>query len=240
MLAANPHTVVVLVNGNPIAIDWLAEHAPAIVEAFEGGQAAGTALARVLLGRSVVGPAGVMPWTVYPEAYAGQVTMPDMSMRAAGVGRTYRFYRGRPTYPFGHGLGYTRFVLEWVALLATVQTVGALQAGLVFVVNVTNVGGRTGAKVVAGYVAFAPGPGAGTGADDGPPKQLFAMGKVRLRPGESNTVVLESAAVAGTCAFCSVDGAGARLVRPGTYTITVGDGGQGSGSDLLSHAIRAT
>merc|ERR1712070_533337 len=91
-------------------MDWLSANAPTIVEAFNGGQSAGTGLASVLLGE--VSPSAVLPWTVYPDNFTEQVKMSDMAMRA-GPGHTYRFFQGHPTFPFFHGLSYTQFELAW-------------------------------------------------------------------------------------------------------------------------------
>ena len=122
--------VVVLVNGGPLSIDWLrnaSTHADgpvdAVVEAFEGGQAAGEALADVLWGQEggpggqETGPGGVLPFTLYPEDYVSAVKMSDMGMHpnasTGNPGRTYRFYTGTPLWPFGAGKTYTQWSLEW-------------------------------------------------------------------------------------------------------------------------------
>ena len=68
-----------------------------------------------------------------------------MSM-TAGPGRTYRFFRGEPTFPFGHGLTYTEFALEWSLTPARRQTVDAGTTGLRFHINVTNIGSRPGVR----------------------------------------------------------------------------------------------
>jgi len=78
VVEANPHSVAVLTHGNPMSIDALAERYDAIVDAFEGGQSGGTALAKMLLGESDVAPSGVLPWTVYPGNYTSLVKMSDM------------------------------------------------------------------------------------------------------------------------------------------------------------------
>ena len=98
--------VAVLVNGGSLSPDWLKAHVPTVVEAMEGGQSGGTALAEVLVGD--VAPSGVLPYTMYPDSYLQQAPHQDMSMRA-GVGRSYRFYRDQPLWPFGFSLstGYT-------------------------------------------------------------------------------------------------------------------------------------
>ena len=76
------------------------------------------------------------------------------------------------------------------------------------------------------------------GIEDTPQKQLFALEKVMLQPGASARVRINSSALAGYCAFCSVDMTGVPKVRPGSLHITVGTGGNDSGSVLLSHMVK--
>jgi len=227
----NTRSVAVLVHGNPMAIDTLARSFDAIVETFECGQSAGTALAKMLLGTSEVAPSGVLPWTVYPDNYTSSVRMSDMAMRA-GPGRTYRFFKGTPTFPFGHGLTYTQFSLEWAGTPAQKQTIASIKAGLHFKLKVTNAGARPGAKVIAAFVHID-----SKAAPDGPLKQLFGLEKVVLQPRASATVTIDSNSIPGFCSFCSVDDAGESKVRPGTLTITIGTGGHDAPSALLTHKV---
>jgi beta-D-xylosidase 4 len=267
VIGANSRSVAVLVHGNPMAIDALIDaRYTTIVEAFEGGQSGGAALASMLLGLSESSPSGVLPWTVYPDAYTEQLAMRDMAMRA-GPGRTYRFFRGVPTFPFGHGLSYTSFALSWSKTPPRQQTVRSAAAGLSFAVNVTNVGARAGAKVVLAFVGVRPTAGTGKstdGAASGPPpradgsqrhgqrsehhaaeppiKQLFGMAKTAvLQPGDSAIVSVDSnALVPGYCGFCSVSTSGASEVRPGELRVTIGSGGHDAAADDLVHQLVVT
>jgi beta-D-xylosidase 4 len=72
--------VLVVVNGDPIALDTFKNNIPTIVDALEGGQAAGTGLASVLFGD--VSPSAMLPFTIYPDEYVTKVMMSDMAMRA--------------------------------------------------------------------------------------------------------------------------------------------------------------
>jgi beta-glucosidase len=102
VVATGKPTVLVLLNGSAVAINWAAEHVPAIVEAWYPGQAGGAAIADVLFGD--YNPAGRLPVTFYKSA--DQLPpFDDYSMK----NRTYRYFTGEPLFPFGFGLSYTTF-----------------------------------------------------------------------------------------------------------------------------------
>ncbi len=102
VVATGTPVVLALMSGSALAVPWAAERVPAILEAWYPGQAAGDALADVLLrGTS---PAGRLPVTFY-RSVDQLPPFPDYAME----GRTYRYFRGEPLFPFGHGLSYARF-----------------------------------------------------------------------------------------------------------------------------------
>lgn len=102
---ADPATVLVLCSGYPYDMTWADEHVPAIVWSAHGGQEYGAALADVLLGRAE--PVGRLPQTWY----RGTADLPDLlDYDIITARRTYLYFEGRPLYPFGHGLDYTRAV----------------------------------------------------------------------------------------------------------------------------------
>jgi beta-glucosidase len=104
VVAANPRTAVIIVSGNPVAVPWAADHVPALIWSSHGGQEHGRALADVLLG--VHAPAGRLPQTWYRSADdLGDILDYDIIKSE----RTYLYFRGRPLFPFGHGLTYTTF-----------------------------------------------------------------------------------------------------------------------------------
>jgi beta-glucosidase len=135
-------TVLVLMSGSAVAINWAQEHVPAIVAAWYPGQAAGSAIADVLFGD--YNPAGRLPVTFY-RSTSDLPPFEDYKMD----GRTYRFFKGSPLYPFGHGLSYTTF------LYSNLRTnKPALRAGdsVIVQVDVKNTGARAGDEVVQFYV----------------------------------------------------------------------------------------
>lgn len=202
----------------------------AVVEAFELGQSAGTALAEVLWGDT--NPSGALPFTIYPEDFVDQVAMQDFSMRS-GPGRTYRFYQGKALWPFGFGLSYTSWNVA-VGVPATVRasTQDAALDGLRFNVRVTNVGSVAGARVLHAFVSEASGTD-GPLHDDvvrsrRPVLTLWGLGRTpQLAPNEAATLALATNDHSA-CALCTVNSTGVRAVRAGTYTLRFGgDGGRG-------------
>jgi len=133
--------VLVLLNGSALAINWEAENVPAIIDAWYGGQAAGTAIADVLFGD--YNPAGRLPVTFY-KSTADLPGFDDYSMRS----RTYRYFNGEVLYPFGYGLSYTTFKYSKIKVPQRVVT------GQIYKVTaqVQNTGNKAGDEVVQLYV----------------------------------------------------------------------------------------
>ena len=169
-------TVLVLLNGSALAVNWAQAHVPAIVEAWYPGQAGGTAIADVLFGD--YNPAGRLPVTFYRDT-SDLPPFDDYRMLDAPKGRTYRFFEGTPLYPFGHGLSYTTF--RYGALRASAASAGARDTVLVQV-DVTNTGRRAGDEVVQLYVRHE-----GSRVKR-PRRELRGFRRVPLAPGETRTV----------------------------------------------------
>jgi beta-glucosidase len=171
-------TVLVLMNGSALAVNWAQEHVPGIIEAWYPGQAAGSAIADVLFGD--YNPAGRLPVTFYKDV----ADLPPFESYDM-AGRTYRFFAGTPLYPFGHGLSYTTF--SYSNLRTSAERV--LATGSVTVrVDVTNTGTRAGDEVVQLYVQHMGSKVARA------IKELRGFERVTLQPGEMRTVTLSLAA----------------------------------------------
>ena len=109
--AVNPNTVVVIVGSYPFAMPWVQENIPAIVYLSHAGQELGHALADVLFGD--YNPAGRVNMTWYESAdQLGEFMDYDIIKSE----RTYQYFAGKPLYPFGHGLSYSRFQYDTLAL----------------------------------------------------------------------------------------------------------------------------
>ena len=171
-------TVLVLMSGSALAVNWAQDHVPAILEAWYPGQAGGTAIADVLFGD--VNPAGRLPVT-FCRGLADLPAFDDYRM----AGRTYRFYQGPPLYPFGHGLSYTTFAYSRLRTSADTLRDGDT---LTVSVDVTNTGARAGEEVVQLYVRHL-----GSSVER-PRMDLRGYRRVSLRPGQTRTVRMPLAA----------------------------------------------
>ncbi|MGY5777263.1 glycoside hydrolase family 3 C-terminal domain-containing protein [Rhizobium sp. LEGMi135b] len=187
--AANGNTVVVLQTGGPIEMPWL-DKVRAVLQMWYPGQELGHAVADVLFGD--VEPGGRLPQT-FPKYLADNSAMvgdasvypgKDGHVRyAEGVFVGYRHHDKRgvePLFPFGFGLGYTRF--SWGEARASAAKMGA--EGVTITVDVTNVGDRTGSELVQLYVRPL------VSTVERPDKELRAFAKLRLAPGEKATASL--------------------------------------------------
>jgi len=167
-------TVLVLMSGSALAVSWADEHVPAILEAWYPGQAAGSAIADVLFGDH--DPAGRLPVTFYRDT-KDLPAFDDYRM----AGRTYRFFEGKPLYPFGHGLSYTSFAYSDLRTSAkALPRGGAVEVS----VRVRNDGKVAGDEVVQLYVAHVGSKVARARRD------LRGYRRVSLQPGQSRTVEL--------------------------------------------------
>ena len=182
LVALRKPLAVVLMNGRPLSINWLAEHAPAVLEAWFPGTEAGHAVADVLFGR--VNPGGKLPVT-FPRT-AGQAPLyynhlPTGRPPSETDKYTSKYLDVPPTplYPFGYGLSYTEFRLADLQLSSDTMR-GA--AHVTISVSVENVGARSGDEVVQLYVADV------VRSVSPPVQELKGFRRVTLEPGERKRV----------------------------------------------------
>jgi beta-glucosidase len=219
ILALGKPTVVVLLNGRPLAVNYLAENAPALIEGWYLGQETGHAVADVLLGK--VNPGGKLPVSVARSV--GQ--LPIYYNHKPTARRGYLFETTKPLYPFGYGLSYTRFDISAPRLARA--TIGAGQNAQVEV-DVANVGQRSGDEVVQLYVR-----------DDEasvtrPVLELKRFRRVNLKPGERRTVRFEL--TPDDLALWNLQMK--KVVEPGTFTISAGPNSVDLKSAKLTVAAR--
>jgi beta-glucosidase len=217
VVALGKPVVLVLFNGSAVAVNWANEHVPAIVEAWYPGQAGGAAIADVLFGD--YNPAGRLPVTFYKSA--GDLP-PFTDYRMAG--RTYRFFKGEPLYPFGYGLSYTTFAYRNLKTPAEVEIGGDVKLS----VEVENTGMMAGEEVVQLYIK-------GNGGPLDPVHSLAGFQRVALKPAERKTVqfVVKPDQTARFAAN------GRRSIEAGTLEIAVG-GGQPDWNKPKETGLRGT
>ncbi len=194
--------LVVLENGSALAVNWAQEHANAILEAWYPGEAGGQAIAETLAG--VNNPSGRLPVTFYTSVN-DLPAFDNYDMH----NRTYRYYSGKPLYPFGYGLSYTKFTYSNLKLSAS-----SVQAGqpLTVEADVRNTGSVPGDAVAE--LCLAP-----PLSDANPKQQLAAFDRASLRPGA--TAHLRWTLTPRD--LSTVDTAGIRAERSGSYTVFLGD-----------------
>jgi len=168
--ATGKPVVFVLLAGSCVADRWAAENIPATLMAWYPGQRGGDAVASVLFGE--YNPAGRLPVTFY--ASTDELGNFSDYVMASGKGKTYRYYKGKPLYPFGHGLSYTTFEYSQMEYSGTEVRV-----------KVKNAGTRDGEEVVQLYThAVEP-------DKPMPIKQLRGFERIALKAGEEKTVTFK-------------------------------------------------
>lgn len=168
----NPNIIVVLVAGSSLAVNWMDEHVPAIVNAWYPGEQGGTAVAEVLFGD--YNPAGRLPLTYYKSLDE----LPPFDDYDITKGRTYKYFKGDVLYPFGYGLSYSSFKYSDLQVKN-----GAGEVTVSFLLK--NTGKRNGDKVAQVYVRIPE-----TGGIV-PLKELKGFRRVPLKSGESRRVEIK-------------------------------------------------
>jgi beta-glucosidase len=161
--------VFVMMTGSAIAIPWEAQNVPAIVNAWYGGQSAGTAIADVLFGD--YNPSGRLPVTFYKSDYDLK-DFNDYNME----NRTYRYFKGEPLYGFGYGLSYTTFIYSGLKL----PTMMVKGRNVPVSVMIKNTGKTDGEEVVQLYVSG--------NSRWAPIRSLKGFQRIPLKAGESREV----------------------------------------------------
>lgn len=199
--------IVVLINGRPLTINYMAEHIPSILETWYLGMRSGDAIADAIFGD--VNPGGKL--TVSFPRSVGQIPVtylerPDFIGTGKGL---YHFSDKSPLFPFGYGLSYTTFKMGIPKLEdSIIDANGATSVS----VDVTNTGDRAGDEVVQMYVR-----------DDFASvgrylKMLKGFERITLEPGETKTVSF----TLGFDELHILDQGMKKVVEPGTFTISVG------------------
>jgi beta-glucosidase len=211
--ATGKPVVLVLANGSALAVNWANEHVNAILESWYAGEEGGSAIAETLSGKN--NPAGRLPVTFY----TGLDQLPPFEDYAM-QNRTYRYFHGKPLYPFGYGLSYTTF--SYTNLTLPKNAIGA-GATLTAEVTVTNAGNREGDEVAELYLSFPSVPGA-------PLRALRSFKRIHLKPGASQNVSFELK----DRDLSMVSEAGEPVIPEGAYTVSIGGGQPNTGAPMAT------
>jgi beta-glucosidase len=217
--AAGKPVVLVLANGSALAVNWANAHVNAILDSWYAGEEGGAAIAETLSGKN--DPAGRLPVTFY----TGIDQLPqfeDYSMQ----NRTYRYFKGKPLYPFGYGLSYTTFSYTDLTLPKAAISAGA---PLTAEVTVTNTGKREGDEVAQLYLSFPSVAGA-------PLRALRGFKRVHLNPGESRKVSFELK----DRDLSMVSEAGEPIIAEGAYSVSIGGGQPDTGAPAATGTFQVT
>ena len=202
--ASGKPTIVILINGRPLGVNWVAKNIPALIEAWAPGQSGGQAVAEILYGK--VNPSAKLAITI-PRS-VGQIQM-IYNHKPSQYFHQYAVTPSTPLYPFGFGLSYTTYKYGDLAL--SKNEIGKNESVKVSI-PVSNTGSVAGTEIVQLYIR-----------DDyssvtRPVKELKDFARVELAPGETKTV--EMTITPDKLAF--YDQQMNWIVEPGTFTIMAG------------------
>lgn len=209
--SAGKPTVVVLINGRPLATRWIARHVPALVEAWIPGEKGGQAVAEVLFGD--VNPSGKLSVTV--PRHAGQLPVYYNMKKSkrhwldTARERAYVDLEATPLFPFGFGLSYTRFAYQ---NLQFARTEISPTEGIALSFQVKNTGDRRGQEVVQLYLEDV------VSSVATPVKELRGFAKLDLAPGETKTCTFKLT----PDDLALFDANLKRVVEPGQFNVMIG------------------
>ena len=204
---------VVLLNGSALAVNWINDHANAVLEAWYPGEEGGAAVAETLSGKN--NPGGKLPVTFYKDV-SQLPHFEDYEMS----NRTYRYFKGKPLFPFGYGLSYTTF--KYSDLVVPAQVVAAGQP-VGADVTVTNTGKIAGDEAVQVYLKFPDMKGA-------PQIALRGFQRIHLEAGASQKVHFDLK----DRDLVMVTEDGTPIIAQGNYTVSIGGGQPDTGAPSVS------
>ena len=213
MAATGKPLAVVLMNGSALSVNWINQHANAVLEAWYPGEEGGAAVAETLSGKN--NPAGRLPITFY----TGTSQLPNFEDYGM-ANRTYRYFTGKPLFPFGYGLSYTTF--SYSDLSVPAQAVAAGQP-VTADATVTNTGKVAGDEIVQLYLKFPPVKGA-------PQVALRGFQRIHLEAAASQKVHFDLK----PRDLGMVTEGGNPIITQGEYTISIGGGQPDTGASTVS------
>ena len=214
--ATHKPLVCVMCSGSALALNWEKKNADALINAWYGGQEAGTAVADVLFGD--YNPSGRLPITYYTS-----IDQLSDFQNYNMTGRTYRYMTQKPLYPFGYGLSYTTFKFKKATLSKTTLSPGE---SVDLKVTISNTGKHDGDEVIQVYIKNPNDP-------KGPIKALKAFKRIPIKAGEQKEVTL---AIASEAFNSFNDERQTMEIRTGKYEVLYGS----SSADKDLHSLTLT
>jgi beta-glucosidase len=211
--ATGKPVIYVLCTGSALALNWEEANVDAILNAWYGGQEAGTAVADILFGD--YNPSGRLPITFY-KSVDQLPDFEDYNMK----GRTYRYMTEKPLYPFGYGLSYTNYTYQ-NAVLSSNSITKEQAVSVSF--EITNIGKMDGDEVAQIYIKNPNDP-------NGPLKALKGYKRVHVKAGDTEKVTIE---LQPKAFYSFNDNTQTFEVRPGKYQILYG----GSSEDKALQSV---
>ncbi|MFC7212624.1 glycoside hydrolase family 3 N-terminal domain-containing protein [Saliphagus sp. GCM10025334] len=200
-------TVLVLITGRPLAVEWAAAEVPAILMSYYPGSEGGTAIAETLFGEH--NPSGRLPISV-PRSTGHLPSHFDQLAHPTPIGDDEHPDSYDPLFPFGHGLSYTDFEIR--DLEAADSSIGPGESVSVSV-TVENVGHRDGSRALDVFLRDE------VSSRVRPVREHVAFEKIDLDVDESATVDV----TIPNDALAVIDSDGRKTVEPGTFTLFCGD-----------------
>ena len=202
--ASGRPTVLVLISGRPLGVQWAADNLPALVNAWEPGMYGGQAIAEILYGK--VNPSAKLAVTM-PRS-AGQVQM-IYNHKPSQYFHPYAVTPSTPLYPFGYGLSYTTYSYSDIWLDRTeIPADGTVKVS----VEIRNTGNIAGDEIVQMYIRDR------FSSVTRPVKELKDFARIHLEPGETRTV--EFSVTPDKLMFLDKDLR--PVVEPGEFIVMVG------------------
>ncbi|WP_299664943.1 glycoside hydrolase family 3 protein [uncultured Polaribacter sp.] len=195
-------TVVVLMNGSALAINWTAKNISAILEAWYPGEFGGRAIADILFGD--YNPSGKLPVTFYKSVN----DLPDFKNYNM-ENRTYRYFKGEPLFPFGHGLSYSNFEYSNLKIADKIAKNNDIKIS----VDIKNNSKYSGEEVIQVYITHK-----NNEIDNNPIRTLVDFKKVFIKLNEIKTIKFEISANT----YARISEEGKKVIESGTIEVSIG------------------
>ncbi len=209
--------ILVILSGSPVAINWENDNLDAVIEAWYPGEEGGNAVADVIFGD--YNPAGRLPVT-FPKSLDQIPDFDDYNMNS-NKGRTYKYMKAEPLYPFGYGLSYTNFEYSEIKLSSDkIKSDDSLDVEF----DIKNTGNYDGDEVIQLYLSYP------SEIKNLPFRQLRGFKRIYLKINQKEKILFKLS----PADFSSVDEDGKNIIYPGKYKISVGGSQPDKCSELLT------